>query len=72
MNKWQERQEEKRALAEENRHNRASRSAKEQLAELDFRLGKGVGAKRERARLNAAVEEVKKGKKKQKEHENDS
>ena len=64
MNKWQERQEEKRELAEENAHKRRGRSAKEQLSELNFRLGDGVGAKRERARLNAAIEEMKAGKKK--------
>jgi len=57
MNKWQERQEEKRTLAEENRTARDARSAKEQIAALDHRLGKGVGAKKERYRLNKVIEE---------------
>ena len=34
---------------------RNERSAAQQIAELDRRLGKGVGAKRERARLLKAV-----------------
>lgn len=62
-NPWFERQEEKKALAEENAKKRANRSAKQQLEELDFRLGKGIGAKRERDRLNTAIEESKAGKK---------
>lgn len=33
---------------------RDTRTAAQQIAELDARLGKGVGAKRERARLAAA------------------
>lgn len=59
-NPWFERQAEKKALIEENLHARKNRSAKQQLEELDFRLGKDVGAKRERARLNEAVEQMKK------------
>lgn len=34
---------------------RAKRSPKDQLAELDRRLGKDIGAKNERARLSALV-----------------
>lgn len=59
-NTWFERQAEKKAIAEENINKRKNRSAKQQLEELDFRLGKGEGAKRERKRLNAAIEEMKK------------
>lgn len=59
-NPWFERQAEKKAIAEENINKRKNRSAKQQLEELDFRLGKGEGAKRERKRLNAAIEEMKK------------
>lgn len=43
--------EEKRKEAEERNANRASLSHADQLARLDARLGKGVGAVRERARL---------------------
>jgi|GEM_PF-2529952 len=56
MNKWQERQEEKRQIIEENQTARLNRSAKEQLARLDARLGKGVGAVKERAKLNKILE----------------
>lgn len=34
---------------------RASRTPEQQLAELDRRLGNGIGAKKERARLSALV-----------------
>ena len=59
MNLWQERQAEKKQIMEDNLHARRSRGAKEQLAILDSRLGKGVGAKKERARLARSLEEVK-------------
>jgi hypothetical protein len=42
----------KRAMVERLAAERAKRSNKEQLAVLDARLGKGQGAKKERARLN--------------------
>jgi len=38
---------------------RVRRSATDQLAALDFRLGKGVGAARERARLDEIIAEEK-------------
>jgi hypothetical protein len=51
-NPWFERQEEKRAIREENAAARAKRTNKGQLEALDHRLGKGVGAKKERVRLS--------------------
>lgn len=42
---------------------RDKRSAKDQLAELDKRLGVGQGAERERARLAKQAEKVEKGEK---------
>jgi hypothetical protein len=42
-------------MAQENAESRAKRSPAEQLAELDARLGKGQGAKRERARLHTLM-----------------
>lgn len=54
MNKaWTEKQEHKREIIEENAKARAARTPAQQLAELDRRLGKGVGAKKERARLSS-------------------
>lgn len=52
-------------VMEYNAQERAKRSAAQQLAVLDKRLGKGVGAKRERKRLNEVVAKkvAKKGKK---------
>ena len=42
------------ALAEEQNLPRKSRNAAQQIEELDRRLGVGVGAKKERARLASA------------------
>jgi hypothetical protein len=49
----------KRVAAEERQAERDKRSPKEQLAYLDKILGIGVGAKRERARLEKLIEEKK-------------
>ena len=51
VNRGRERREQLRAIADENTEARASRTDKQQLATLDKRLGKGVGAEKERARL---------------------
>lgn len=53
---WTERQENKREIRESNLAERAKRSPKQQLAVLDRRLGKGIGAKRERAKLAKELE----------------
>lgn len=50
-NRSMERREQLRVIADENTEARASRTDKQQLATLDERLGEGVGAKKERARL---------------------
>ena len=46
----------RREAAQERAEVRANRSPQEQLATLDKRLGKGQGAKRERARLQALID----------------
>lgn len=51
--------EERRREAEARQKERDRLSAEEQLARLDERLGKGVGAARERARLQALIDEGK-------------
>lgn len=51
--------EERRREAEARQKERDQLSAEEQLARLDERLGKGVGAARERARLQALIDEGK-------------
>ena len=48
---WTRRKAEQTAAREARAEARASRTDEEQLAHLDKLLGKGVGAKRERARL---------------------
>jgi len=53
---WQHKQEMKKKRQLDIDNARAYRSDKEQLVTLDKRLGKGIGAKRERARLNARLE----------------
>jgi hypothetical protein len=47
--------EQRQASAKERDEHRASLSDKEQLAVLDRRLGKGLGAQKERARLHARI-----------------
>lgn len=49
---WLGRQDLKRMTRERSTLERSRRSAAEQLAMLDYRLGYGVGAKRERKRLS--------------------
>lgn len=43
-------------VAEANQGARSARTPEQQLAFLDSKLGKGVGAKRERARLQAMID----------------
>ena len=50
-----EENERKRWIAESNAEERAKRSPHQQLAVLDARLGKGQGAKKERARLSTLL-----------------
>ena len=52
------RREELRKRVEELASRRATRSSSEQLALLDDRLGVGVGAVRERAKLKSLIEEA--------------
>jgi hypothetical protein len=52
-----ERRAERRLRAEEMTEGWRSQSFEEQLKSLDFRLGKGVGAKKQRARIAKAIEE---------------
>lgn len=48
----------KKCEAEARRKERNTRNPFEQMAALDFRLGKGVGASRERARLQAQIDQI--------------
>ncbi len=50
-----DRAEERKQTAKELTEERAKRSPQEQLALLDYKLGKGVGAVKERARLQAQI-----------------
>jgi hypothetical protein len=61
---WQARKQEKLDSAQRRLSDRAQRSPEQQLALLDQRLGEGVGAKRERARLQSLIEAPKPEKKK--------
>ena len=57
INRGMGRREELRKRAEELASRRATRSSCEQLALLDDRLGVGVGAVRERAKLQSLIDE---------------
>lgn len=52
---WTERQEIKMETVKLNQEARAKRSPEEQLDVLDKKLGKGIGAKKERAKLLAQI-----------------
>ncbi len=54
---WWDAQDDKSQLRQENIRARKSRTPAQQIKILDDRLGKGVGAKKERLRLNKQVEE---------------
>tara|TARA_R110002020_G_scaffold50716_6_gene143104 strand:+ start:2687 stop:2875 length:189 start_codon:yes stop_codon:yes gene_type:complete len=56
INRGRKRREELRAQAVELAEQRATRSPKQQLTLLDQRLGKDVGAKKERAKLKAFLQ----------------
>lgn len=52
------RQEIRKAKATQRLRHREQRTPQEQLKLLDLRLGKGLGAKKERARLSSLIEET--------------
>ena len=60
------RRKERQSSAKERKQRREKRSPQEQLALLDRRLGKGVGARKERARLKKLIKEKKERKKRAK------
>lgn len=54
--------EERRAAAKARNEHWATKSPKEQLADLDRRLGKGVGAAKQRAKILKRIAEEQRGK----------
>lgn len=58
MSLWKDRQFDKKARDTERTAAAADRNPRQQLQRLDFRLGKGTGAKRERARLTKRLDQV--------------
>jgi hypothetical protein len=56
---YRKRMEKKQMTSEINAEERGKRSPKAQIDLLDKRLGKGIGAVKERARLNAQIEAAK-------------
>lgn len=52
---WKFNRDSRKKIAEKNSEDRMSRSSQEQLTILDKRLGKGVGALKERARLQKQI-----------------
>ena len=63
-NNGRRRRDERRLIVAENEVSRGQRSPQQQLELLDSRLGEGIGAARERKRLQRLMTTVGKGKKK--------
>ena len=63
INRGQQRKAELRQVIEENAKERATRTPQQQLDLLDKRLGKGIGAMRERKHLQKLLVDSKKDKK---------